>query len=117
MDALSVLQALENSKQTSIARALFSLYKSRVVSLQWIPAHCGVPGNENADKLAKLGATDNQPQNAITHEEKVTMIKALTKPRPTKDDYHLLDRLEQVIIFRLRTGHNGLNAHMCTKLK
>ncbi|XP_045161045.2 uncharacterized protein LOC123525949 [Mercenaria mercenaria] len=116
-DALSVLQALENSKQTSISRALFSLCKTRVVSLQWIPAHCGVPGNENADRLAKLGATDNQPQNAITHEEKVTMIKALTKPRPTKDDYHLLERWEQVIIFRLRTGHNRLNAHMCTKLK
>ncbi|XP_053402585.1 uncharacterized protein LOC128557936 [Mercenaria mercenaria] len=95
----------------------FSLCKTRVVSLQWIPAHCGVPGNENADILAKLGATDNQPQNAITHEENVTMIKALTKPRPTKDDYHLLERWEQVIILRLRTGHNRLNAHMCTKLK
>ncbi|XP_053376916.1 uncharacterized protein LOC128547772 [Mercenaria mercenaria] len=116
MDALSVIQALENSKQTSISGALFSLCKTRVVSLQWIPAHC-VPGNENADRLAKLGATDNQPQNAITHEEKVTMIKALTKPRPTKDDCRLLDRWEQVIIFRLRTGHNRLNAHMCTKLK
>ncbi|XP_053398058.1 uncharacterized protein LOC128556571 [Mercenaria mercenaria] len=91
-DALSVLQALVNSKQSSISRALFSLCKTRVVSLQWIPAHCGVPGNENADRLAKLGATDNRPQNAITQEEKVTMIKALTKPRPTKDDYHLLER-------------------------
>ncbi|XP_045210549.2 ribonuclease H-like [Mercenaria mercenaria] len=55
-DALSVLQALENSKQTSISRVLFSLCKTRAVSLQWIPAHCGVPGNENADRLVKLGA-------------------------------------------------------------
>ncbi|XP_053405048.1 ribonuclease H-like [Mercenaria mercenaria] len=116
-DALSVLQALENSKQTSISRELFSQCKTRVASLQWIPAHRGVPGNENADRLAKLGATDNKPQNAITHEEKATMIKALTKPRLTKDDYHLLDRWEQVITFRLHTGHNRLNAQMCTKLK
>ncbi|XP_053380085.1 uncharacterized protein LOC128548726 [Mercenaria mercenaria] len=49
-DALSVLQAPENSKQTSISRALFSLCKTRVLSLQWIPVHCGVPGNVNADR-------------------------------------------------------------------
>ena len=33
------------------------------------------------------------------------------------DDYHILTREEQVIILRLRTGHNRLNFHMCRKLK
>ena len=32
-------------------------------------------------------------------------IKAVRKQRPERDDYHLLGRAEQVIIFRLRTGH------------
>jgi len=116
-DALSVLQALGNSKLPSMSRALDQLSRNKVVSLQWIPAHCGVPGNETADRLAKLGATGNQPITAVTHEEKATTVKTLMKPKTPKDDYHLLDRWEQVIIFRLRTGHNRLNAHMHAKFK
>ena len=45
------------------------------------------------------------------------MIKTFMKPKPVKDDYHLLDRTEQSILVRLRTGHNRLNAHMHKKLK
>ena len=69
------------------------------------------------DALAKLGATETQPLNPVSHKEKATTTKAIMRPKSTKDDYHLLDRWEQVIIMRLRTGHNRLNAHMCTKLK
>ena len=116
-DALSVLQAFGNAKLPTMSRALGNLSKNRVVSLQWIPAHCGVPGNESADRLAKLGAKGKQPTHPFTHEEKKTVVKSLMKPKTTRDDYHLLDRWEQVIIFRLRTGHNRLNYHMHTKLK
>ena len=34
-----------------------------------------------------------------------------------KDDYHQLRREEQVILLRLRSGHNRLNHHLATKLK
>jgi hypothetical protein len=34
-----------------------------------------------------------------------------------KDNHHYLDRKEQITIFRLRTGHNRLNAHYMYKLK
>jgi len=116
-DALSVLQALGNSKLPVMSRAPNKLSRNIIVSLQWIPAHCGVPGNETADRLAKLGARGDQPTNAITYEEKTTVIKSLLKPKTANDDYHLLDRWEQVIIFRLRTGHTKLNAHMFAKFK
>ena len=46
-----------------------SLEKRRVV-LQWIPAHCGINGNEMADKLAKRGAAMTQHDNPITLAEK-----------------------------------------------
>ena len=45
------------------------------------------------------------------------MIKTLLKPRAERDDYHTLNRKEQVIILRLRSGHNRLNHHLATKLK
>ena len=32
------------------------------------------------------------------------------------DPYHLLTRREQVTVFRLRTGHNHLIYHLCSKL-
>ena len=49
--------------------------------------------------------------------EKKTLIRALTKPKLQRDDYHLLSRKQQVILVRLRTGHNRLNSHMHRKLK
>ena len=66
--------------------------------------------------LCKLGATGNQPLNGPLSMGKATAIKSLTKPKSSKDDYQLLERWEQVIIFRLRTGHSRLKSHMarCT---
>ena len=55
-DALSVLRAYQNNKLPSLTRALQQVAHSRRVVLQWIPAHCGIPGNEQADRLAKEGA-------------------------------------------------------------
>ena len=45
------------------------------------------------------------------------LIRALTMPRSQRDDYHLLSRKQQVILVRLRTGHNRLNSHVHRKLK
>ena len=45
------------------------------------------------------------------------LIRALTMPRSQRDDYHLLSQKQQVILVRLRTGHNRLNSHMHRKLK
>ena len=46
----------------------------------------GIPVNIRTDVLAKLGATGNQPVNLVTHQEKATAIKTLTKPNSSKDD-------------------------------
>ena len=39
------------------------------VALQWIPAHCGIPGNERADRLAKSGSQQLQPMSTFTYQE------------------------------------------------
>ena len=48
---------------------------------------------------------------------KKTIIKHCFKMRKIPDNYHKLDRAGQVIILRLRTGHNKLNLHMHKTMK
>ena len=116
-DALSVLQAFQNNKLPHLTEALQSVARDRRVVLQWIPAHCGVPGNEQADRLAKQGAKEEQPENSNSYSEIRSIIRKLTMPTRTRDEYHLLSREQQCVLVRLRTGHNRLNCHMARKLK
>ena len=51
----------------------------------------------------------------ITIKQKKTNIKNMFRVKTIHDDYHKLDRAGQVILLRLRTGHNRLNAHMYKK--
>ena len=71
--------------------------------IQWIPALCGIPGNEQADQLARCGAQEEQPSTSIHYQEKTTIIKTALKPRHEKD--HLLDSPGQVVLARLRSCH------------
>ena len=108
-DAKSVLDAI--SELSQILDTLQEITCARLV-LQWIPSHCGIRGNEEADRMAKLGAEKEQTDNSISLQEMNTIIKSLFKTPQPRDSYHQLTRQEQVIILRLRTGHNRLNNHM-----
>ena len=127
-DALSVLQALQSNRDTELndlSTALASLCRRHEVTLQWIPSHCNLPGNEAADSLAKEGTTKEQVDRSTSYPEVKTILKAKQHckwrhkhPRYNKaDPYYLLTRREQVTVFRLRTGHNRLNYHLYSKLR
>ena len=60
-NALYVLQVLANTTLPHLANVLQLLSNNCRLPLQWIPVHCGVHENEQADTLAKQGAHIEQP--------------------------------------------------------
>jgi ribonuclease HI len=78
-DALSVIQALNNNKLPQLERAFYSI-KSLKTAIQWIPSHCGINGNEKADKLAKEGAQQQQVENPAGYTDMKTIIKSAQYP-------------------------------------
>ena len=127
-DALSVLQSLKKNKEkdtNSLARAIADLSLNHTVTLQWVPSHCDLYGNEMADQLAKEGSNLPQEDRSTTYNEAKTMIKTKIdsnwKEKHTafnpKDHFYQLNRREQVLIFRLRTKHNRLKYHLFHKFK
>ena len=67
---LSVLNSLPGHGQHSPRRKLYSILEHRIVILQWIPADCGIKGNDHADGLAKQGANMEQKTPNYTQAEK-----------------------------------------------
>jgi hypothetical protein len=127
-DAKSVLQALDSARDkelNDLSTALSSLCRAHTVVLQWVPSHCNILGNEAADTLAKEGATKEQSDRSTTFQEAKTIIRAKQHnkwmqqhPRYNPNvPFHLLSRSEQVLIFRLRTGHNRMNHHLFNKFR
>ena len=64
-DALSVLQAANSNSVPKLEEALQRIKCFRTV-LQWIPSHCGIQGNEEADRMAKVGAESEQEETSIS---------------------------------------------------
>ena len=74
---LESLQSLPNDKLSSdIQRALSRLSEKCSVVMQWIPSHCQIPGNEEADKQAKQGSTMEQFPHPSSYTEAKTIIKS-----------------------------------------
>ncbi|KAJ4445212.1 hypothetical protein ANN_07013 [Periplaneta americana] len=106
---------------------LISLNK-RIV-FQWIPSHCGILGNENADALAKKDSTATyrpvtkstyysvkrfikstyfNKQNLITQSQGKKWNSLHQNPQLIPD----LPRKSSVAAFRLATGHDCLAKHL-----
>ena len=118
-------QSNRDIELNDLSTALASLYRCHAVTLQWIPSHCHLPGNEAADSLAKEVTTKEQVDRSTSYPEVKTILKAKQHSKwrhkhpwyNKVDPYYLLTRREQITVLRLRTGHNRLNYHLYSKLR
>ena len=118
-----------------LATSINNLHQSfkTKVTLQWIPGHSNVAGNERADHLAKEGAKETQPNRPVNQETVKQILRnntkeewlnrwttgmtgramyaEMNKPKPN-DTINTLCRADQCTIFQLRTGHGRLNHHL-----
>ena len=141
VDSQAALAAVGNPFITSrlVASAVNNLNKlaatSKSVTLVWIPAHKGHAGNEEADKLAKAGSKESDPNKLLRVKQPTATMKAnirkcmyekwerewitskeashtksfYGKPDRMKAKYvYKLARLELGRFVRLVTGHNNL---------
>ena len=123
-DCRSILQSLQSPGGDQIfsnIRQELSLLKNKTsVTLQWIPSHCGVGDNEEADRLSKMGSKLEQSAQPMSYSEAKTTLRNNFRTEwqqrldigIEENSIHQLDRAAQVTIFRPRTGHCQLVSHL-----
>jgi ribonuclease HI len=123
-DCRSLLESLLNARNEhlihDIKMELRDLQEKSTIALQWLPSHCGIFGNEKADSLSREGGKMEQISHQIPYREAKTIIhnKYVSQWREKMDGdsrvdpVHQLQRYQQTIIFRLRTGHCRLLSHL-----
>ncbi|GFY74430.1 RNase H domain-containing protein [Trichonephila inaurata madagascariensis] len=90
----------------------------KTIVLQWVPANCGVPGNQKADSMAKKGVLVMQKvSRSVSYSIKI-LIKRSIKPRAQEHfsnhvSYTILNlrngpRRRAVAKLRLATGYDCL---------
>ena len=102
-------------------------------SIQWIPGHCDIPGNGRADNLARQGNSKTQHDEQVSYVTSNQIVQTKSRkiwhdrwaggnigriyyqhqqtPNQT-DPINQLHRAHQTAVFRLRTHHEPLNAHL-----
>ena len=125
-DSMSSIQRLERCHShhekdlNDIQLCLKSLQEKNIgpITLQWIPGHCGVDGNERADQLAKEACLLDQSDTEVDYASAKSLIRLhcqqewLQKAKPKFPqakqrkigDESGLSRSERTILSRMRTG-------------
>ncbi|XP_037579371.1 uncharacterized protein LOC119462097 [Dermacentor silvarum] len=122
-DSKAALLSLQRPERTSLGVALLSTRLAALqdagcpVSLHWIPAHVGIPGNEEADALAKSAHHGDVPLSAavtaadftrlrlqrhlqVSHPDKRVSLEHPPRQLPQRG----LARRESSLLLRLRIG-------------
>ena len=126
MAALALLRSGPAAQRAPVAAAIWELLRpladrGQPVHMQWVPAHCGLPGNERADALAREASALPQHETRIdtgTVQKAVARSATATWKRSWPDGWFRTimgyrlpgpveeeDRLAAVDVHQLRAGH------------
>jgi ribonuclease HI len=89
-------------------------------TIQWIPGHCEILGNEWADETAKNATSSEGPKKPVTYGSVCAYIKNCTKDPPPKHartravyeslsqtrEKQIVNRQDQTLLAQLRSGHS-----------
>ena len=123
-----------DEKSIETIRRLIYLAKHNTVTIQFIPAHQGIPLNEEADKAAKDATTNGKRSHyPPTKQAYITQLKKLHKEKlitylnrtiknsqlhessPDRTNFkklHLIDATTSLLLNRARTGHTRCATHL-----
>ncbi|XP_055542675.1 uncharacterized protein LOC129728271 [Wyeomyia smithii] len=122
----SVLAALQSGTHNHPWIQRLEVYRNDNVTFCWVPAHCGIRGNEEADRLANLGRSEkvwksNVPgpdlkrfitdkiQNRWNEQWRNTTDNFTRKIKHTTEKWtDRSDWREQKVLSRLRIGHTRI---------
>ncbi|KMQ82368.1 reverse transcriptase [Lasius niger] len=137
VDSQAAIVSLSNNNPTNCQRTIQCrsklaelILQGWTVTLQWVPSHVGIPGNEKADNMAKCGAEHDQPEVPMTLSRAKNLINnyinkssfASQREESIGKQWETLaavgpiprhiERAEAVARFRLTTGHDFLGVHL-----
>ena len=132
-DSMSLIQSIQNAnlKNPLIGTILRDNYRigkqGKELLFCWVPSHCGIPGNEKADRAAKVALNNPIHHFNIPYTDKIPLIKnflykkwqtewdRLVGNKPHAIKPHLgppflvhSSRKDQVVLNRIRVGHSRL---------
>ena len=119
-DSQSLCEALQGHGEDIADLRMRLMASPTDLTVQWVPGHSNIAGNDMADAAAKAATTLNEEQGAISYGSICACIKDAVKDDPlahprsaavyanlsSKKEQEIRSKSDQVLLGRIRSGHH-----------